>query len=129
MTCASCVALIEGRLRKRPGVLGARVALMAGQAEVSYDPTLVTPAAIVDAVNAIGFGATLAPPQQTRGNVVLTVRGLESAVAADVLAARLQALPGVHTAVVSLTEQTATVVFDADQLGPRDLIECAAYAI
>jgi Cu+-exporting ATPase len=55
MSCASCVARIEQELQATPGVLQASVNLATEQAAVDYRPDAVTPAAIADAIRALGY--------------------------------------------------------------------------
>ncbi|HXF69076.1 MAG TPA: heavy metal translocating P-type ATPase [Thermoflexus sp.] len=57
MTCASCVAHVEGALRELEGVLQATVHLGLGLARVEYIPGLVTPAQMIRAVQAVGYEA------------------------------------------------------------------------
>jgi Cu+-exporting ATPase len=57
MTCSSCVAAIERRMKHVPGVVQAAVGLLAEQAEVEYDPNLVKPTAIIAAIREAGFTA------------------------------------------------------------------------
>ncbi|KAJ8902568.1 hypothetical protein NDN08_006970 [Rhodosorus marinus] len=57
MTCSSCVGIVEKVLNGVPGVLSAKVNLMASRAAVRYDPTKVSVQTIVDAVNSSGYGA------------------------------------------------------------------------
>uniref|UniRef100_A0A673ZY69 Copper-transporting ATPase 2 n=1 Tax=Salmo trutta TaxID=8032 RepID=A0A673ZY69_SALTR len=59
MTCASCVANIERNLVKHRGVISVLVALMAGKAEVKYDPGIVDAKRITQLIEGLGFGATL----------------------------------------------------------------------
>ncbi len=68
MTCASCAARIEKRLNRLEGV-EATVNYATEQATVTFDPTVVDTDALVGAVSAIGYGATLpvvhqSPPNQ-----------------------------------------------------------------
>ncbi len=58
MTCASCVARIERKLARVPGVDEATVNLATERASVAYDPAVTTPAALIAAVEAAGYGAT-----------------------------------------------------------------------
>jgi len=58
MTCASCAARIERKLNKLDGV-SATVNYATEQAAVEYDPTQVSPAALVDAVEQVGYAARL----------------------------------------------------------------------
>ncbi|GBG31808.1 Copper-transporting ATPase RAN1 [Hondaea fermentalgiana] len=59
MTCAACVSNVERNLPKTPGVKAATVALIAEKASVEYDPAIISGAAIVDAINALGYRGTL----------------------------------------------------------------------
>jgi Cu+-exporting ATPase len=72
MSCASCVASIEGALRSLPGVHQASVNLLLHRADVIYDPLATSPEAIQGAVVALGYGATVARP------VPLTERATEA---------------------------------------------------
>jgi Cu+-exporting ATPase len=58
MTCASCAARIERKLNKLEGVT-ASVNYATEKAAVDYDPALVTPDALVDAVEQVGYSARL----------------------------------------------------------------------
>src|SRR5512147_1934695 len=57
MDCASCVARIEGSIRKLPGISSADVNLATGEAAVCFNPDLVTPTDIRQKVDAIGYRA------------------------------------------------------------------------
>lgn len=61
MTCAACEARVQRTLGRVPGVSAASVNLMMGSATVDYDPSAVTPQALVDSVRATGYGADLPP--------------------------------------------------------------------
>ena len=58
MTCASCANRIERRLNRLDGVT-ATVNYATERASVDFDPARVGPAALVDAVEAAGYRATL----------------------------------------------------------------------
>jgi Cu+-exporting ATPase len=58
MTCASCAARIERKLNKLDGVT-ASVNYATEKAAVEYDPAEVTPAALVEAVEQVGYSARL----------------------------------------------------------------------
>jgi Cu+-exporting ATPase len=59
MTCASCQQHVEAALRSTAGVESAHVDLMANRAQVDYDPAIVAPDALVEAVRASGYDAVL----------------------------------------------------------------------
>src|SRR5207244_2596373 len=65
MTCASCVARIERKLGRVPGVSEASVNLATEKATVRYDPEATDVPALVGAVEAAGYTArplVAAPP-------------------------------------------------------------------
>ena len=57
MTCASCVAHVEGALTDLTGVMGASVSLGLGTARVTYVPDLVTTKQMLQAVQDVGYQA------------------------------------------------------------------------
>ncbi|PRP89674.1 copper-transporting ATPase CopA [Planoprotostelium fungivorum] len=66
MTCSSCVSVIESYLTNIPGVSYASVSLLSKRARVKYDPCVITPSAIVDAV---GFEGTVTEERGGKGSV------------------------------------------------------------
>jgi Cu+-exporting ATPase len=65
MTCAACQARVQRTLAKQPGVEDASVNLMMQSASVKYDPSVVTPDDLVQAIRKTGYGAELASPGLT----------------------------------------------------------------
>ncbi|MEQ1896435.1 MAG: heavy metal translocating P-type ATPase [Vicinamibacterales bacterium] len=65
MTCAACQANVQRALARQPGVTDASVNLMTGVATVDCDPATVAPATLIEAVEAIGYGAAVPPAEQT----------------------------------------------------------------
>jgi Cu+-exporting ATPase len=59
MTCASCQHHVEEALKSTAGVKSAHVDLIANRAQVDYDPVIVTPDALVEAIRAAGYDAVL----------------------------------------------------------------------
>lgn len=59
MTCASCKVAVRTALTKLDGVKGDRVDVANKSATIEYDPTKVTPQQLVDAVNRLGYQASL----------------------------------------------------------------------
>ncbi|XP_055368529.1 copper-transporting ATPase 1 isoform X2 [Betta splendens] len=60
MTCNSCVQSIEGMLSQRKGVVSAQVSLNNQQGVFEYDPLLTTPEELREAIEDMGFVASLA---------------------------------------------------------------------
>lgn len=57
MSCASCAATIEKRLRELPGIHQVSVNLAGNFGQVDYDPATLTPKDVFSAVEAAGFRA------------------------------------------------------------------------
>ncbi len=59
MTCAACQASVQKALQRQPGVLDAAVNLMMKSAAVTYDPAVIRPEALVEAIRDTGYEAEL----------------------------------------------------------------------
>lgn len=62
MTCAACETSVRRTLKKLHGVQ--MVSFNKDRASVLYDPAKVTPQKITDAVNKLGFRASLVTPEE-----------------------------------------------------------------
>ncbi|KAI0322764.1 E1-E2 ATPase-domain-containing protein [Amylostereum chailletii] len=122
MTCASCVQSIEQMLESQPGIHSIKVALLAERGVVEYDPHTWTPEKIMGEVSDIGFDATLIP--KTRSDeVTLRVYGMTCSSCTSTVETQLGEMPGISSVAVSLTTETAKVVFDRSLVGPREMVE------
>jgi Cu+-exporting ATPase len=61
MTCNGCRSNVEKALESAPGVIECSVNLGLKQADVTYDPSVVTPEQLVEAIRERGYDATLPP--------------------------------------------------------------------
>lgn len=59
MTCASCSVAVRTALKKLDGVKDAKVSTSEKRAVVEYEAAKVTPQQMVDAVNKLGYRASL----------------------------------------------------------------------
>ena len=107
MTCASCVANVEGALRSVPGVRNVVVNLATGKASVEYDPSLASPKALKKAVEDIGYSATL-------NTASLQVTGIVCATCVANVQEGVRALPGVSDVVVNLATGSTRVEYSPD---------------
>ncbi|KAF5892927.1 copper-transporting ATPase 2-like, partial [Clarias magur] len=123
MTCASCVAKIEGKLHKHAGIKSVLVALMAGKAEIRYDPDYVDSAQIVGLITGLGFGASLMDEGAiSNGLVDLSVTGMTCASCVHNIEDKLCRTNGILEATVALATSKARVKFDPEVVGARDII-------
>ena len=65
MTCAACQVRVQRALARQPGVEDASVNLMMKSASVKFDPAVITPNELVEAIRKTGYGAELSSPDQT----------------------------------------------------------------
>ena len=65
MTCASCQHHVEDALRSTPGVESAHVDLIANRASVVFDPAVLAPQALVEAIRGAGYDAVLPRPGES----------------------------------------------------------------
>ena len=68
MTCAACQANVTKAAQKVEGVASADVNLIAGTLTATYDEAVTDPQAIIAAVNAVGYGASLLNAQKNDGD-------------------------------------------------------------
>ena len=65
MTCAACQSRVQRTLQKQPGVNDATVNLILNDATITFDPATTSPEALVNVIRNVGYGASLAVPDQT----------------------------------------------------------------
>ncbi|KAG0333906.1 hypothetical protein BG004_000641 [Podila humilis] len=122
MTCASCVASIEKSLKGSPGLVSIKVALLAERGTIEYIEGATTPQEIADRIEDVGFDAE--PIIERRKDAVdLQVFGMTCASCVNSIESELRKMPGIISASVSLTLQTAKVEYDNHALGVRDIVE------
>ena len=104
MTCASCVAHVEGALNNLSGVEKAVVNLGAAKANVEYNPERVSPAQMFAAVADVGYEVGSA-------SVALNITGMTCASCVAHVEGALNELDGVTKATVNLALNTAKVEY------------------
>ncbi len=125
MTCASCSARVAKALKKAPGVIDATVNLASEQAEVRFDPALVTPDQLATAVEEAGYGVITEC-------IDIPITGMTCASCAARVEKALRKVPGVIDATVNLASERATVTFTPADVTWSDLaaaIEGAGYGV
>ncbi|XP_054577114.1 copper-transporting ATPase 1 [Eptesicus fuscus] len=123
MTCASCVANIERNLRREEGIYSVLVALMAGKAEVRYNPAVTQPPMIAEFIRELGFGATVIEnADEGDGVLELIVRGMTCASCVHKIESTLTKHRGIFYCSVALATNKAHVKYDPEIIGPRDII-------
>uniref|UniRef100_A0A672H8K0 P-type Cu(+) transporter n=1 Tax=Salarias fasciatus TaxID=181472 RepID=A0A672H8K0_SALFA len=154
MTCNSCVQSIEGVISQRKGVTSAQVSLADEKGFFEYDPLLTTPEELRDAVEDMGFEASL-PGKRTDSVVVkitllkvkeldndfhkeaaqgrgeethskcyIQIGGMTCASCVSNIERNLKNEPGVHSVLVALMASKAEVRFNPEVIDPVKIAEC-----
>ena len=122
MTCASCVSLIERRLRKNDGVQDVMVALLAGTAEVYFYPGSLVPEQIAKLVMDVGFTAKVIGDSDDAVLNLTVLEGLASELAAEQLEHTIEVIDGVTGVDIDYIDSSVIVTYDGDVVGPRAIL-------
>ncbi|XP_077995820.1 copper-transporting ATPase 1-like isoform X2 [Glandiceps talaboti] len=124
MTCASCVNGIEKMLLKHKGIENVLVALMAGKAEVKYNPELVTPLQIAEMIEDMGFDANVIDDDEANtGTLELLILGMSCASCVNSIESIVLKKPGVLYASITLATNKGSFKFNPEMIGPRDIMK------
>ncbi|KAF7828285.1 putative copper-transporting ATPase HMA5 [Senna tora] len=126
MTCTSCSSAVESNLQAIPGVLKAQVALATEEAEVHYNPNIVSYNEILQAIKGTGFEATLLSLGEDMSKIDLQVEGVRTDHSMRIVENSLQALPGVQTIELYPEQNKISLSFKPDLTGPRNFINVIA---
>jgi Cu+-exporting ATPase len=124
MSCANCSATIEEAVGGLDGVSSVDANYATDEGSVTYDPDVVSPAAIVEAVEAAGYG--VATETATIG-----ISDMSCANCAESNAAALESTPGVLSADVNYATDEAQVTYLPSVASLSDLydaVESAGYS-
>ncbi|OLY84181.1 Copper-transporting ATPase 2 [Smittium mucronatum] len=138
MTCASCVNTIEKFLSKIKGVSFVSVNLIAQQARVCYSSRYIQLSVIVNEINNLGYPTTEISDDPKRkdfnglgsGNknsdpikkANILIYGMTCSSCVGTIEGELNKLAGIESATVNLVLQTATINYNSDIVGIRDII-------
>ncbi|WOL06069.1 hypothetical protein Cni_G14801 [Canna indica] len=123
MTCTSCSSTVESALQVVPGVQKAIIALATEEAEVRYDPRIVSANQLMEAVEDTGFEAILITTGEDINRIELKVDGTFPTKHISMVKRSLQALPGVADINIDPVLHKITISYKPDQTGPRNFIE------
>ncbi|HII81398.1 MAG TPA: heavy metal translocating P-type ATPase [Methanosarcina sp.] len=115
MTCSACALNIEKVLKKKEGVDSVAVNLELGRAKVSFDPSLISPHEIEEAIESIGY-------KVEKDKVTLNLQGMSCASCAANIEKILNKTEGVISASVNFPLEKAVVEFDSARVSVREII-------
>ncbi len=115
MTCSACALNIEKVLKKKEGVASVTVNLELGRAKVSFEPSLISPREIEEAIESIGY-------KVEKDKVTLNLQGMSCASCAANIEKVLNKTDGVISASVNFPLEKAFVEFDSSHISVREVI-------
>ena len=133
MTCQSCVRNIEGNISVKPGVKFIKVSLEENNAKVVYDPLITSPVELRDAIDDMGFDATLIAPiredsnqqdqvaKPTRAVVKIKVEGMTCQSCVKSIEGHMSDKAGIYSIKVTLEKEEAVVEYDPNLATPEQL--------
>ncbi|KAL3879476.1 hypothetical protein ACJMK2_031772, partial [Sinanodonta woodiana] len=105
------------------GVKSVLVALNAQKAEVKYDAAYILPLQIANKIISIGFNATVLESESLgHGTAELHITGMTCSSCVHLIESTLQKKRGIISASVALATERGKFTFDAEQIGPRTII-------
>ncbi len=125
MSCASCVAKIEGALKKIPGVDKVVVNFASSKAYVDYNPSLVSEKILKDTIENTGYKAEM---HEETGRTTLKITGMESQHCAGIVEKTLLKLPGVSSVKVNLATEKAEISYDPAKVNADTMIKAVKNA-
>ncbi|KAF5181557.1 Copper-transporting atpase hma5 [Thalictrum thalictroides] len=123
MTCTSCTRTVESVLQGIHGVNTAQVALATEEAEIRYDPKIVSYSQLMEAIEDTGFEAIIINTGEDRSKIQLKLEGILTDLSMRMVETSLQALPGVEAIDFDPMFQKVSISYWPDQTGPRNFIQ------
>ncbi|KAI4315404.1 hypothetical protein L6164_028218 [Bauhinia variegata] len=123
MTCTSCSSTIESTLQGIHGVQKAQVALATEEAQIQYDPKIVSHDQLLQAIENTGFETILISTGEHISKIELKIDGIKNDQSMRAIEKSLEALPGVETIDIYPDINKASIAYRPYLTGPRTFIE------
>ncbi|PIE68443.1 MAG: copper-translocating P-type ATPase [Deltaproteobacteria bacterium] len=127
MHCAACSSRIERVVGKMPGVAEVNVNLAAETMNLVFDPAMLAPEEVGEAVKGLGFGADFLEDEHdehqpgTACELRLHIGGMHCAACSSRIERVVQELDGMQSAQVNLASGEGIFRFDAAAVSRRDI--------
>ena len=126
MTCNSCVQTIEKNISQLDGIQSISVSLAAKTAQVRYSPGKVTGEQVREAIEDMGFDASLIGDGVCNVDkdvrmAMIDVEGMTCMSCVKTIEGTMSTKPGVQNIKVSLTDKQAAIEYDEAVTTPEDL--------
>ncbi|AOW04710.1 E1-E2 ATPase-domain-containing protein [Yarrowia lipolytica] len=129
MTCGSCVSAIINGLEACPGVTEAAVSLVTERASVHHNKSIISAEELQERIEDCGFDASLidsspiaAPVSTPMERLKVKIFGMTCSSCTNAVRDTIQDIRGVANVVVALATEEATISFNPQECGARDII-------
>ncbi|KUJ24150.1 putative copper-transporting ATPase 2 [Mollisia scopiformis] len=130
MTCGACTSAIEGGFKDLEGLVQFNISLLAERAVIIHDPSKLPAEKIAETIEDRGFDAKIlsttlgsASDPSSAAQAQFKIFGVHDAKAATDLEAKLQSMPGVNSATISLATNRLNISHQPNVAGLRALVE------
>ena len=121
MVCRSCVNNIETNISKMAGVKSVNVSLDLNTATVEYCPSTVTPEKLCEAIDELGFEASVLGELPSRKTVIVGIEGMTCNSCVQLIQNTVGAVDGIVKITVSLDKKEAVIVYNSSTLTDEDV--------
>ena len=135
MTCSACSTGIESALVQHEHIHSVQVSLMTNVVKVQFDSSRLSCQDIISCIEDLGFEAALLNDQQeslslmsdsssvNMESVQFLIHGMTCSECVNSIELQLKKQQGIETVTVSLITEKATITFDSNIIGTRDIAE------
>ncbi|XP_048319998.2 probable copper-transporting ATPase HMA5 [Ziziphus jujuba] len=123
MTCTSCSSTVESALNALHGVQSSNVALATEEAQVHYDPKVISYNQLLQTVEDTGFEAMLISIGEDISRIEIEIEGMKTDHSIATITKSLQALPGVQDVDILPELNKISISYKPELTGPRTFIE------
>ena len=135
MTCQSCVKNIEGHIGDHEGVMKISVSLEKKEAVIVYDPEITDPEKLREAIDDMGFEATLPSTEDKEFDLLATrngtgektcnveIEGMTCNSCVKTIEETMSAVDGVCNIIVSLSDKKAMVKYNSAEISAEQITE------
>ncbi|KAF9615986.1 hypothetical protein IFM89_027925 [Coptis chinensis] len=126
MTCSACAGSVEKAVKRLPGIREAAVDVLGNRAQVLYYPDFVNKETIREAIEDVGFQATLIEDEVNERAVQtcrIGIKGMTCTSCTRTVESVLQVIPSVQKAQVALATEEAEIQYDPNVVSHTQLME------
>ncbi|KAJ4955224.1 hypothetical protein NE237_012007 [Protea cynaroides] len=126
MTCSACAGSVEKAVKRLPGIRDAAVDVLNNRAQVMFFPNFVNEETIREAIEDVGFEATLIKDEVNERSLQicrLRIKGMTCTSCSTTVESALRGIQGVKKAQVALATEEAEICYDQNIVSHNQLME------